>query len=68
MFADAFTGDGRTYRIDPLLATLSTLPIRVLLEVGIVESFRLPIVLVVALVPPEYEPSFLSLGILSLGT
>ena len=37
-------GDDRTYRIEPLLATLSTLPNRDLLARDVAESSRLPIV------------------------
>ena len=69
VFAEAFTGEfwgARTYRIDPLLATLSTLGNRFLFWVGVVESCLLPLIVlpIVAPVAPgaaEDGPSFLSL-------
>ena len=60
-FAEACTGDGRTYRIEPVLATLSTLPNRALLEAGADDSFRFPIA-----VPPEAPVLVVSNGILGV--
>ena len=43
-FVEDCGGGDSTYRIEPLLCTLSTLPNRALLEREVAESIRLPVV------------------------